>query len=656
MFSRSLSGRIIWNFSTIAILSSVLAIVATLAANRARVADLERNEAFATVQQTAELMATAADARRSAFVYVQSRIARDAERAEADLASLETFSQSLPANGEISTAMADIRATYMETARAIAALSASMTGLVDSAVQVSNPVSALSGIAARSGDVEMITAAFSLTEAAGRLTIAASRYTVTFQALDRDRVLQEVSRLNEAAGAMAKLPGASPRVGKMAAKMAELSAVLTENLPKLDAAELASREAAGRLDLAYQALDQIGEGARGHALADFEAATARAEETGWMLRTGLTTAAVLIPIFGLMLAFLLARRITRPIFDVQRAMVDIDAGRLDSTVSGLDRSDEIGQMARSVEQFRQNEVRRLELQAAEEARSNRDRERHALVSSLVDDFQGTTDRLLAEVMADVGRLTAAANKVAGLMEDGSRKAESATDTSRQVSENVEQLSVSASELAQTVTDVARQISMSSDTVRTVATLTRSAKEEVAGLSNAAQQIGEVISMIREVAEQTNLLALNATIEAARAGDHGRGFAVVAAEVKELASQTAKATTSIANHVAEIQNTTDRAVNAINRISDSMDTVQSTSGAISAAVEQQAASTSVISQNTNMAADGTRRVAADMDTMLGGMHGTHDAITDVNRVAASVTERTDGLKRKIDSFLAEVAAA
>nr|WP_281379037.1 methyl-accepting chemotaxis protein [Chthonobacter rhizosphaerae] len=375
-----------------------------------------------------------------------------------------------------------------------------------------------------------------------------------------------------------------------------------------------------------------------------------------MLRSGLTLAAVLIPIVGLLLAFFLARRITRPIFDLQSAMVAINAGSLGSVVQDLNRPDEIGQMARSVEQFRLNEIRRLELQAADEARNRRDRVRHELVSSLIDEFKSTTNGLLLDVVGDVSQLSVASGKVVRLMEEGASKAESATGASRRVSDSVEQLSASASELADSVDEVAQKIVTSSTTVHQVATLSRSAKEEVAGLAYAAQQIGEVISMIRKVADQTNLLALNATIEAARAGEHGRGFSVVAAEVKDLANQTAHATTNIADHVAEIQSTTERAVMAINRISESMDTVQMTSGAISAAVEQQAASTGAISRNTAMAADGTKNVASDVRRVLDGVLGAREAIDDVNRVAGAVTDRSEALKRKIETFLAEVAAA
>ncbi|MCM1565673.1 MAG: methyl-accepting chemotaxis protein [Dehalobacter sp.] len=113
-------------------------------------------------------------------------------------------------------------------------------------------------------------------------------------------------------------------------------------------------------------------------------------------------------------------------------------------------------------------------------------------------------------------------------------------------------------------------------------------EAVAKLGERSKVIGQFVDTITGLAGQTNLLALNAAIEAARAGEQGKGFAVVADEVRKLAEQSQKAAEQIAGIIADIQTDTDSVVCSINNgnkeVKLGMETVDDAGKAFSEIVE------------------------------------------------------------------------
>ena len=168
------------------------------------------------------------------------------------------------------------------------------------------------------------------------------------------------------------------------------------------------------------------------------------------------------------------------------------------------------------------------------------------------------------------------------------------------------------------------------------------REVITTLSDAADRVGQVVGIIRDIAEQTNLLALNATIEAARAGEAGKGFAVVASEVKNLANQTQSSTEEIGRHIVEMAGVTERAVGAIGKIVETIQSVNAAGEGIAAAVNEQNAATEEIARNVRETTVGARQLTEQIREVSAEADG-------VNGVADRLAEEAGGLGVEIKTL-------
>ncbi|PIE02829.1 MAG: chemotaxis protein [Acidobacteria bacterium] len=151
----------------------------------------------------------------------------------------------------------------------------------------------------------------------------------------------------------------------------------------------------------------------------------------------------------------------------------------------------------------------------------------------------------------------------------------------------------AEELSASISEMDPKIAKAADEIATAFKEAAQANTIIHSLEEAANQIGDIIDLIKDISSQTNLLALNATIEAARAGEVGKGFAVVATEVKELASQTAAATEDITRQVDSLQSKSKQALQAMDVIGGTMETIKSSSGELTQLLKEQRLSTGKI---------------------------------------------------------------
>ena len=359
---------------------------------------------------------------------------------------------------------------------------------------------------------------------------------------------------------------------------------------------------------------------------------------------------------AMMVALLLSRTVSRPLSTMTKTMIDLSKGNLNLDVIGLNRRDEVGEMANAIEVFKNTAKDRVVLEAQQEQERKRQVDRAETINQLVEQFQSTATEIMDTVSNRAEEMHGVATTMTSAAELTSGRAETVSSASMDTSNNVQTVAAAANQMATVVSNIAKQMDEATAMSEEAMKSTSQATENVVELTKTADNIGNIVGLIQDIAEQTNLLALNATIEAARVGEAGRGFLVVANEVKSLANQTARATEEISKNINEIQDSTSKAATSIDTVNNQISNLTSVSTSIATSVEEQHSNTNEISRNIMEVAESAGVVSKDIVDVTAAADQTDSAAKTVLSASSELTDQASILNKTVNAFLSHVKAA
>lgn len=371
--------------------------------------------------------------------------------------------------------------------------------------------------------------------------------------------------------------------------------------------------------------------------------------SGMLMMYGVTALVMLIAAFAI--STWSGMRITKGIKLVEGHLRQSAMGDLSFTVSPalLKRGDEIGGMARSLENVRQSLANMLGSVIHTGESLNQSSEKFSEKFGYISDSIRNTNQAIDD-------LAQGATNQANETETVNEKIVELGSVIEVEKNGVNKLGEAVSAMMQHSTEASESIKELDEITKVTIKAIEVVSKQTNKNNDSAANITKAIEIIKGLANQTNLLSLNASIEAARAGEAGKGFAVVAEEIRNLSEESsgnAKEIESIVKElvgnvevsVAKMEEVTRNVQNQQNRLNETREAFEHLNKEVAMVEEvtkEIGSQTEILGSLKQIVTDSVNSLASVVQENAASTEETSASMTLLSQTLGECTEDTEGL--------------
>jgi methyl-accepting chemotaxis protein len=364
-------------------------------------------------------------------------------------------------------------------------------------------------------------------------------------------------------------------------------------------------------------------------------------------------AAASLLIFAIIM-LLVSQRISRPLVKITEAVRAVARGDWKSEVTGVDRVDEVGDIARAVIVLQRSLQERDRLRS-DVAHAESVKKRREALEDAIRRFDRVMRSVLLSVSNSVETMDETTRELARVSAVAEGEAVEAAFVSENTVSNVSAVRSATERLSAAISETVDGIRQAADVISLSSVAARSASSSADDLTRTAGEIDAIMRAIADIAAQTNALALNATIQATRAASGTGNFAGVVSDIKALSERIGKANEDITHRLLAIRGATGDTVGSVRSMVQKLDIVLHQTRTIALAMERQDAVTREIADNMTAAAQGTINVSSSVDRLKATIEDARGASMKVVTKATDMADEAHRLDSTVKSFLREVTA-